>query len=388
MKQFILSFFGKAILGSLCAIVPQKKGLMLFGSGFNNFSDNPKFLFLYFLQNKSYAPIWISSNRAEVKTLCAQGYNCSYKWSIKTLWLVLRAQIFFISHKVGDIFPVVPKRGIVINLWHGTPIKKIGFDSLRESIWINDFKKTGRKMPYDRWDYFIAASPNTTFIFREAMQLPNNKIKSLGQPRTDAIYSNLGNDTIQSKIFKKIKLTEKIDKKIRILYAPTFRNNDRATLEIKHTLIAINQAIGENKNALLLFKPHPLGKAIFDDLLFESLPNIINVSTEDTQDMLYISDILITDYSSIMFDFMITDKPIISHIFDYDEYVSENGGLYFTFDEIGTVTVINRTSLIALIMNPTHINNNYDGSKFNMINSCDRILDFVKRLNDSNGSKL
>jgi CDP-glycerol glycerophosphotransferase (TagB/SpsB family) len=380
MKQYIFLFFEKLVLGLFCTFVPQKKGLVLFGSGFKTFSDNPKFLFLHFQQIQSYAPVWISPNRTEVKELLDKGYDVSYKWSFRTFWLVLRAPMLFISHKINDIFPIVPQRSIVINLWHGTPIKKIGFDSLKETIWINNLKKSGRKLPYERWDYFITASPNTTFIFESAMQLLKDKIKPLGQPRTDIIYSNSNNFTVSNKLIKRLAHIRELDLKTKILYTPTFRNNKKATSEIKHSLITINNAINKNKKQVILFKPHPLDKTIFNDRFFAPLDNIINVANEDTQDLLCISDVLITDYSSIMFDFMITGKPIISYIFDYEEYVTENGGLYFSFDEIGTSIANKKSDLVNFIVNPECIYNVYDSSKYNTINSCDKVLEFVNGL--------
>lgn len=380
MKRFMLFFFERILFGSLAALVPAKKGLMLFGSGFNKFSDNPKFLFLYFQNKNEYSPIWISPSRSEVKDLRDKGYNCYYRWSFDAIWAVVRAPIFFVSHNVTDVFPVIPQRGIVINLWHGTPIKKIGFDSLKEREWIDDFQNSGRTLPYQRWNYFVAASPQTSFIFESAMHLPTSKIKPLGQPRTNPIFDSTNDKEIKAKIEAKLQFVKETGDRRKILYTPTFRNNELSTSKIKESLMEVDKALDKKQNQVILFKPHPLDKSIFDDQFFESLENVFNVSNEDTQDLLCVADILITDYSSIMFDFMITGKPIISYIFDFDDYVAENGGLYFSFEEIGTTVAKNSLEFVSFILDPDTISRGYDKLKFNTTDSCKEINKFLNSL--------
>ena len=380
MKQLMLLFFERILFGLLTALIPAKKGLMLFGSGFNKFSDNPKFLFLYFQDKSDYSPIWISPCRLEVKGLREKGFNCYYRWSLGAIWAVVRAPIFIVSHNVADIFPIIPRRGIVINLWHGTPIKKIGFDSPIEQAWIESFRNAGRTLPYDRWNYFIAASPSTSFIFESAMHLPTSKIKPLGQPRTNPIFDATNDKEIKAKTEAKLRFVKKTGDRRRVLYTPTFRNNELSTSKIRESLIEVNKALDKKQNQLILFKPHPLDKRIFDDQFFGPLQNVFNVSNEDTQDLLCAADMLITDYSSIMFDFMITGKPIISYIFDFDDYIAENGGLYFSFEEIGTKVATSSSELLSLILDLDLISGGYDELKFNTADSCEKIDKFLESL--------
>ncbi|MBM1105255.1 CDP-glycerol glycerophosphotransferase family protein [Aurantibacter crassamenti] len=379
MKRFALFLFEKIVFGFLCAFIPKNKHMVLFGTGFHSFSDNPKFLFIHFQNHQFYRPIWISSNRDEVKILRKQGYSCKYRWSLGAFWSIVRAPLFFISHNIKDIYPVVPKRAVVINLWHGTPIKKIGFDSLKEQEWIKRLQNSGRKLPYDRWDYFISASPNTSFIFEKAMGLHKAKIKSLGQPRTDLIYQASNNNKVKTTIEVNLNFQE-ISDKYKILYTPTFRNNDRSTDKIKQSLIEINNKLNKDQGQVILFKPHPLDSSIFDDHFFKSLDNVINVSKQDTQNLLCVADVLITDYSSIMFDFMLTGKPIISYIFDLDEYVAENGGFYFSFEEIGTTIATNSSELVTLFHDQQLVAGTYDKFKFNTIDSSIEIERFINTL--------
>ena len=378
--SFIYFIVERIIFRILEIIVPVKSDLILFGSGFNRFSDNPKYLFLYFVENGRYCPIWISSNREEVKKLKAKGYNCSYKWGIKTLFLVVRAKYFIISHNVKDVFPVIPQRGIIINLWHGTPIKKIGLDSRIEKEWIENMVRSGRTLPYERWDYFVTATDYTSSIFKSAMNLPSFKLKPLGQPRTDSLYKASIDDKIKTDIEEGLINSDLLKGKKKILYAPTFRNNATSDSVIMESLIKIDNAIGKNSGTVVLFKPHPLNKIKFQGDLFSKRSNIIDVSDEDTQELLCVIDILITDYSSIMFDFMITQKPIISYIFDIEEYLMENGELYFSFRELGTIVVNNPDELVSSIFNIDSLLIDYDVLKFNTVFSCNEIDNFIKVL--------
>ncbi len=380
MKRIVTFFMEKIIFGLLSTIIPRQKGLMLFGTGFRSFSDNPKFLFLHFQNHRHYRPIWISSNRNEVKRLREMGYRCNYKWSFSTFWAVVRAPLFFISHNVKDIYPIVPQRGVVINLWHGTPIKQIGFDSLKERVWIEDTIRSGRRLPYDRWDYFVAASPETVFIFEGAMRLQRSKIIPLGQPRTEYINSFMNNVELKAAMGSKLPLPLPIAQCTTVLYTPTFRNNDAETLRIKQVLVEIDKALEKKLDTVILFKPHPLDKGTFDNLFFSSLENVINVSSEDTQDLLCISDVLITDYSSILFDFMITGRPIIAYVFDKDAYILENGGLYFSFEELQAKVATTEEELVNFIRQSKELKGGYDSSKFNLSESSKKIESFISEL--------
>ncbi|SDD71973.1 CDP-glycerol glycerophosphotransferase [Pricia antarctica] len=380
MKRIASLFIEKVVFGFLCAIVPPKNGLMLFGSGFGRFSDNPKFLFIHFQKNPAFEPIWISSNGKEVKQLRKKGYRCLYRWSLSAFWAIVRAPFFIISHNVKDIFPVIPIRGIVINLWHGTPIKQIGFDSRKERIWIEHLIASGRKLPYERWDYFVSASPQTIFIFEGAMHLSRSKILPLGQPRTEFIREIESSVELKRNLGARLTIPDPLEQCITFLYTPTFRNNESATSKIKRALVNLDKMINQFGKKLILFKPHPLDKGVFDDVFFESLSNVWNVSAEDTQELLAVADVLITDYSSILFDYMITGKPIIAFIFDKESYISENGGLYFSFEDLGANVAHNSTELINLVLASEDLKNDYDSEKFNSSDSSIRIESFIRQL--------
>src|SRR5690606_15098861 len=273
-----------------------------------------------------------------------------------------------------------PKRGVIINLWHGTPIKKSGLDSKIEREWINDLIRTGRNLPYERWNYFISATDFTSSIFKSAMKLPSSKIKPLGQPRTDSLYQASIDEKVKTEIEEGLRISGLLKGKKKILYAPTFRNNASSDLVIIDTLKEIDNAIGENSSIVFLFKPHPLNKIRFQDDILSKWNNIIDVSDEDTQELLCVVDLLITDYSSIMFDFMITRKPIISYIFDIEQYLIENGELYFSFRELGTIVVDNPDELVSSIFNLDSLLVEYDVLKFNTVFSCNEIDNFIKEL--------
>ena len=381
MKRIVALLVEKVVFGILCALIPPKKEMMLFGSGFGRFSDNPKFLYLHFLKNPSLNPVWISEDKAEIRALREKGYPCIYRWSLEAFWAVVRAPVFFISHNIKDIYPVVPRRGVVINLWHGTPIKQIGFDSLKEQEWIGNLIRSGRPLPYERWDYFVAASPNTVFIFEGAMRLSKSKIVPLGQPRTEHVLAMVGNAELKKNLTARLALSRPLERSTVLLYTPTFRNNEKATMIIKQTLSNLDRILNKTGDKIVLFKPHPLDKNVFDEAFFKSLDKVVNVSSQDTQELLSIADVLITDYSSILFDFMITGKPIIAYIFDKETYIADNGGLYFSFEDLETNIANDPQELINLIMALENLKKEYDSQRFNTPDSCIKIEHFVSQLN-------
>ena len=176
-------------------------------------------------------------------------------------------------------------------------------------------------------DCLIVTSKNIIDYYAEAFQMPKNKIKALGLPRMDYYFENHDLDKLKADFCKKYNVLP--DKKI-ILYAPTFRDEEKYNNVFNYLdLDEFNRQLGEDY--VLALRLHPKIKNFYrDDISSEG--KYVDVSNfESEQELMMISDILITDYSSIMIEYSALDKPTVFFTYDLDEYLANERGFYYDF---------------------------------------------------------
>jgi CDP-ribitol ribitolphosphotransferase len=176
-------------------------------------------------------------------------------------------------------------------------------------------------------DCLIVTSKNIIDYYAEAFQMPKNKIKALGLPRMDYYFENHDLDKLKADFCKKYNVLP--DKKI-ILYAPTFRDEEKYNNVFNYLdLDEFNRQLGEDY--VLALRLHPKIKNFYrDDISSEG--KYVDVSNfESEQELMMISDILITDYSSIMIEYSALDKPTVFFTYDLDEYLTNERGFYYDF---------------------------------------------------------
>lgn len=228
---------------------------------------------------------------------------------------------FYFTKKDGQIY---------VNTWHGIPLKTLGYD-------IPDGKYTSRNMTRNflMSDYIISPCRFTTKMFKESYKLEglySGNMTECGYPRNDLIF-----DTDRDYITKKLSAHGTYvnsEKKI-ILYAPTWKGTsfDRAENDIARYdefCDYLSEHIDTDKYQILI-KPHPMVYKLLSDEDKSSGKYVSQCI--DTDELLSITDILVSDYSSIFFDFLLTDRPIIFYIPDVDSY-REYRGVYFGLEEL------------------------------------------------------
>lgn len=262
---------------------------------------------------------------------------------------------------------------IIVQLWHAPGAsKKFG-----GSVDIQN-REILEKIS-ENTDYLIVTSENIKNYYSEAFQMPLNKIKSLGLPRMDYYFENNDFKDLKSKFLMKYNISS--NKKI-VLYAPTFRdevkyNNVFNYLDLKE----FNENLGEEY--ILALRLHPKIKNFYKEDISDNGQYIDVSDYENEQELILMSDILITDYSSIMIEFVALNKPVVFFTYDLDSYLSKERGFYYDFEKTvpGTIAY-NSQELISIIKN-----NEFDKSKiseflnvqFDAIdgNSSKRIVDFL-----------
>ena len=228
----------------------------------------------------------------------------------------------------------------VIQLWHAPgAFKKFGASSDNKSR--NILGKISRNI-----DYLITSSDNIEDYYSEAFQINKSKIKSLGLPRADYYFKNHNLDKLRDNFDSKYPIAK--NKKI-VLYAPTFRDNQHNKNTYSHSLNLdlkkVHKSLGDNY--VVALRLHYL----VSESLAGGLPDgVIDVSNYPDITKLYlVSDLLITDYSSVMFDFSLTNKPMYFYMYDLKEYRDILRGFYFDISELPGAILETEENLISAL---------------------------------------
>jgi len=350
------------------------------------FIGNPKYLYYYLRENTNYKLYFVVKSKELQKELEYKGIKTIYAYSIEAIKLLRKARAVFVSHGWADILPIkFSPRTVVIQTWHGADIKIIGKNpyvtKYINSYWTSITRTKIRY--YDFFDYVINPSgeKKPLEISAKAFNFPIQRILSIGYPRNDILFVK------DTKFIENLKKNYEIPNYIKriILYAPTYRENFTSKEPFTNEdLIKLNNLCKES-NTIFLMKAHINEKVI-------DLKNFENISTvrkdADIQELLLISDILITDYSSVYCDFLLLNRPVLLYTYDYDEYVSNRGIFYDHLDEIAPGPLIySGNDLINAIKDIEKIRADYKSkailvrdyfNKYKDGKSSERLLKFLK----------
>ena len=338
---------------------PRDPSLWLFGPMNNAFLDNAKYLFLHVLHNHPEIKAYMVSDKPElIQFFKEQNLPVLYKWSLKGFYYGLKAKFYVISAYVDDINFWTSGGAIVFNLWHGIPLKKIEFDITtgplakryqRKPLFLRVFKPYFYRRP----NFVLSTSAEINRIFASAFRIREEKCPALGYPRTDIFFQEEA-QILQhieryepSMLQKLVQMVHSFDHVL--LYMPTWRDDRSHFLQkALPDLPKLNEILTE-QNALLLIKLHP------NDASLKTFTDLSHVKTLTAKLDLYpflpFTSALITDYSSIYFDYLLLKKPIIFYPFDLQEYVRLRE-LYFEYEEAVSPPIVKTfDQLLKLLRN-------------------------------------
>ncbi len=316
------------IIYFLSFFAPRSKKIWVFGSYKGiKFADNPKYLFLYINDShqEKIKAVWISKNIKVVKEVRKNNLLAFYHLSPKGLYYQLRAKFYIYDSHLEDICFWLSGAAVKINTWHGIPIKNLWYKKSKGKLSMPKLKGFERFVAevcspqfIEIGNYFVATSTFTQGIISEMTRLEKSKILITGYPRNDILFD-------KNKIsLRKLGINKK-NKKI-ILYAPTFRYANNNPIQSPLTKINNLESIDklmEKNNSLFLIKFHFLQDLPLENNNFHRIIKIDNQM--DIYPFLSQVDLLITDYSSIFFDFLLLNRPIVFFTHDYKEYLKKEG---------------------------------------------------------------
>jgi CDP-glycerol glycerophosphotransferase (TagB/SpsB family) len=313
----------------LAKIFPKDKNTWVFGAWFGDkYADSSKYFFEYVLQETDVNAIWLSKNKNLVNALKDKGYKAHYTYGLKGYWYSIIASKGFIVTGTDDLnYFVQPKE--IHNFWHGNPLKKImkdDFVTRKEFGFIKSFVYR-YIFPFVSTDFknmrFYVSSTTESKNFMSAFDIDSHSISVKGIPRNDVFSynSHLKKETLKIK---------------KVLYMPTHRN--QGDIDITSLLIdekkQVNQML-KQLDLVLYVKVHYYFSKKMSNI---NLSNIKLIHDEDGSLDIYDNindyDVLITDFSSIFFDFLLSEKPIIMAPFDYEHYMKNDRELYYDYKDV------------------------------------------------------
>lgn len=263
---------------------------------------------------------------------------------------MVRAKYWIMNSRMPS-WIVKPKHTIYIQTWHGTPLKKLAMD-MKEvympGTTTEKYKENFRK-EVQNWDYLLSPNEYSTQIFKRAFQF-NKTVIEAGYPRNDFLYTDNNLKKI-SALKKKNKLP--LDKKI-ILYAPTWRDNHfyskgKYKFDLRLDLRNLQQQLG--KDYIILLRMHYLVAEQFDLSEYDGFVYDFS-SYLDINEIYLMADLLITDYSSVFFDYANLKRPIIFYTYDIESYRDRLRGFYFNLENEAPGPVVQTNEeLVSVILN-------------------------------------
>ncbi|MFV0346948.1 MAG: CDP-glycerol glycerophosphotransferase family protein, partial [Halodesulfovibrio sp.] len=232
--------------------------------------------------------------------------------------------------KEQDYLRLLTETAVFIQLWHGIPLKAIGFPEIESTVNMTPAKAARLTTFYSGYNSVVSTSPFfTQNAFARAFKAET--FVECGYPRNDVLHrrpSKLDMINTDSGLYGELVRFRKMGGKT-IFYMPTFRDNGGGPFEDGAIDIMRLSHFCEQHNIIFLCKLHP-----YTPVNTGELPsNIIMVPPQsDAYPLLPLCDALITDYSSIYFDFLHVDKPIIFYAYDLEKYMAVNRELLFDFD--------------------------------------------------------
>lgn len=342
IKQFI-QISQESFTWGTSHFIKKDKNIWIFGAiRGSRYMDNAKYLFEYVNKNTEIKAIWISKNHEVVDELNSKGFNAFHEYSSKARYYASVAKVAVITHRGNREKADLPmhtfsKKTKIIQLWHGIPLKKIAYDDKLYSFKHNEnslkwkikvfFKST--LFPFLNYvnepSLILALSNETQDIFSQAFRIPKETVVITGYPRNDIL--------LNSSLVKRGELERK-----KVIYMPTFRGSINSNfdlfLQYGFDIEKMDIFLAE-QNMQLDIKLHPFNRP--SSKLIKKLDeskNIFFLDHDAIYEVINRYDMLITDYSSIYFDYLLLDRPIIFAPFDKEIYMEKDREFYFEYDEV------------------------------------------------------
>jgi len=326
MRRHRFYFPAMKLMFRLLKRLPADDGLVLFESGVGRqYADSPRYIYEELVRRGSpLRKVWAYSGRLPVvdeHTKVVQRLSPAY-------YYYLARSKYWVNNQSFPHYVTRRPEGVYVQTWHGTPLKRMLHDL--ETIHGRDGGYVGRASAAARqWSLLVSPSPYATQTIRSAFRYEGSVLEQ-GYPRNDVFYGE-DRDAVGARVRRRLGIPA--DKKV-VLYAPTFRDDqavaNRFAFTLPFDLTRFHEALGED--VVLLLRMHVLVKR---DLKIpeEYAATVLDVSGyPEIQELYLASDVLVTDYSSVFFDFAALRRPMVFFAYDLESYRDNLRGFYLDYE--------------------------------------------------------
>ncbi|UWE13641.1 bifunctional glycosyltransferase/CDP-glycerol:glycerophosphate glycerophosphotransferase [Actinacidiphila bryophytorum] len=321
--------------------LPVRKRTVVFESHLGRqYSDSPRAIYEEMRrQGLDFTAVWSYDKSPEGFPKDAELVK---RWSWPYLRALAQAE-FWVDNQSYPVRLAKRKETTYIQTWHGSALKKMGFDS-PEFRTKTKAQQADQQRVLDRFDHFLVRTEHDVRTLVPAFRLPDSKIVRSGYPRNDSLVAAAkaeaeGGGRVRGALAEKLGIPD--DRKI-LLYAPTFRSSpDGAVQKFEPPFDVEEFAERFGDRYVLLMRSHYLNNVVLPPSV---RGRVIDVSgIHDVTPLYLLADALITDYSSVMFDYALLGRPMLFFAYDLDDYVNGLRGTYFDLVKHAPGPVVERT---------------------------------------------
>lgn len=331
------------------SLLPLKKKVVIIAT----FEENANFLLREFKNQESLGNVillheYTKRDCQDNSPTCIHFSNKKPLDLIKAIYYIGTSKTIILDNYFAFLSVIKVRKGVeFIQIWHAAgAIKHFGL--LDKSVVTRSQNAKNRFIRvYEKFDKVVVGSEKMVEVFKEAFQINEGKFLRTGVPRTDIFYNHEIKELTTSKLYEEYPQLQ--GKKV-ILYSPTYRDGELSSFKLKLDLKKMKQL--QEKNYFLIMKLHPAIKHEKGTLMKDHPDFILDLSHyRRMNDLLLITDILVTDYSSIPFEFALRNKPMVFFPYDLKEYQLKRGifGDYLT--SVPGPVAYTTEELITIILN-------------------------------------
>lgn len=344
IKDGIKEFF-KFVLYWVYSIIPKKKTKWAFSSfRSDKYMDNAKYYFEYVSNNHpEIEAIWFTKNEAVYEKLVKEGYHCEKMRSLSGIWNMARCKVAVLDHfRMTDFNPLygLNHRTKIVQLWHGAGLKCMGDGQQVKNTTVKGVQYSYDILPTPEDAWFVRVKKRFKYIFcahaRELFEeyflfmcpgqervdtigrlwnIPEENYLRAGHPRNDAVYMNLDKEVQNN-----------------VIYVPTYRiNADDEKEMVLQCLDSLDyiQEVMEKYDGNFVLRLHPHTWRSYVGEIKKRIKNYSRIKIDNTEDIysqFHNYKVVISDYSSLAYDFLLFDKPVVFFCYDYEHYMEEDCG--------------------------------------------------------------
>ncbi|KTS14238.1 CDP-glycerol glycerophosphotransferase family protein [Microbacterium testaceum] len=337
----------------LTALVPRSRELWVFGCAVG-VTDGALALWR-FAAARGARTLWLVADATQERDAERLGIPSARKDSVRGLWATARARVIVVTHGFGDVQRYAVTGALIVQLWHGIPLKRIGLDSSETTRAGSTVARRVLAVLYRRTTRQISLLPAASHLVRGRLEtafgLPDARLPVTGEPRVDVLSRGSAEERRHA---ARAALDEACGRPLGgtrvILYAPTWRDGEPdPAVPDAGEWDAITAAL-DRLDAMLLIRSHPLGAGDYTPPVpHDRVGTLGSDRVADITPLLPGMDLLVTDYSSLAFDAALVPLPVLFFAPDLEEYTARRG-LYGNYAEVaGTDPARTWTDVLAWV---------------------------------------